>query len=247
MKDLVSIIMPTYNAYEYLNDAIQSILKQSYTHWELIIVDDCSTDDTLKLIDSYSDTRIRVFKNNKNSGPAYSRNVGLENASGKYVTFLDSDDFISPDKLKEQLNFMLANDLDMSHGNYYFCDLSGNNIKKIITDEYIDYSCLLKGNQFKIMTVLIKRERIKDLRFPLIKHEDYAFYLDCLKRIKYSLSQTERIDSFVRIGKVSVSSNKIKSAIWTWNIYRKYEKLGLLKSIFYFIHYAYNGFIKHKK
>ncbi|MBV6525681.1 glycosyltransferase family 2 protein, partial [Ursidibacter maritimus] len=95
-------------------------------------------------------------------------------------------------------------------------------------------------------TVLIEKDSIDGIRFPDIKHEDYAFYLECLKKIPYSLSQSQRFDSYVRIGNISVSSNKIKSALWTWDIYYKYEKLGVIKSLYYFIYYAYNGFIKHK-
>lgn len=247
MSPLVSIIMPAYNAEKYISKSIESVINQSYSDWELLIIDDNSSDNTKNIINSYlNDHRIKLFKNTFNLGPAKSRNLGLDNASGDYITFLDSDDFIHKDKLSSQLNFMQSNNFKMSHGNYFFCDNNENTLKKVITDNKIDYEKLLKGNQFKIMTVLIEKELIKNLRFPNIKHEDYAFYLECLKLVSYSYSQRERIDSYVRVGNISVSSNKIKSALWTWNIYYKYEKLGLIRSLYYFIHYAYNGFVKHK-
>lgn len=244
---MISIIMPAYNAEKYICQAIESVLAQTYENWELLIIDDNSTDATAKIVESYlDDKRIKFFTNKVNLGPAKTRNIGLDNAIGNYITFLDADDFIDREKLDVQLSFMKTNNIAMSHGNYYFCDNDGNKIKKIITDAKINYFTLLKGNQFKIMTVILDRKEIESLRFPNIKHEDYAFYLECLKKIPYSLSQQNRIDSFVRIGNVSVSSNKIKSALWTWNIYYKYENLGLVKSLYYFLHYAYNGFLKHK-
>ncbi|MDG2960984.1 glycosyltransferase family 2 protein [Bisgaard Taxon 10/6] len=244
---MISIIMPAYNAEQYIRNAIESIISQTYQDWELLIIDDNSSDNTLKIIDSYaSDSRIRIFENTSNLGPAKARNLGLENAKGEYIAFLDADDFLHREKFESQLKFMQDNRLEMSHGNYCFCDDSGKISKKVYVSEKIDYFTLLKGNQFKIMTPLIVRNKIMDLRFPEVRHEDYAFYLDCLKRIPYSLAQVERLDSFVRVGHASVSSNKIKSAIWTWDIYYKYEKLGLLKSLYYFICYAYNGFVKHK-
>lgn len=244
---LISIIMPAYNAEKYICQAIESVLAQTYKNWELLIIDDNSTDTTAKIVESYlGDKRIKFFTNKVNLGPAKARNIGLDNAIGDYITFLDADDFIGVDKLSAQVLFMKNKNIDMSHGNYYFCNSDGDKIKRIITDTKIDYFSLLKGNQFKIMTVLVKRKKIQNLRFPEIKHEDYAFYLECLKKIPYSLSQKDLCDSFVRVGDVSVSSNKIKSACWTWNIYYKYEKLGFIKSAYYFLHYAYNGFLKHK-
>lgn len=246
---LISIIMPVYNAECYLNQAILSCLNQSYKNIELILIDDGSTDKSIEIINNIinKDKRVKLFFTSTNQGPAAARNIGLGKAQGDYITFLDSDDFIANDKLEKQLNFMLQNHLVMTHGNYAFCDLEGNQIKLVTTSKKIDYLTLLQGNQFKIMTVLVKRESIKLLRFPNIKHEDYAFFLDCLKEVKQSILYSHQASSFVRIGKVSVSSNKFESAIWTFNIYFKREKLGVVKSIYYFILYAYNGFIKYKK
>lgn len=244
---MISIIMPAYNAEKYIRNAIESIISQTYKDWELLIIDDNSSDNTLKIIASYSnDNRIKVFKNMANLGPAKARNLGLDNAKGEYIAFLDADDFLCEEKLESQFKFMQEHQLEMSHGSYCFCDNSGNILKNVYVSKKIDYFTLLKGNQFKIMTPLIARKKIIDVRFPEIRHEDYAFYLECLKRIPHSLAQVERLDSFVRVGHSSISSGKIKSAIWTWNIYYKYEKLGLIKSLYYFIHYAYNGFVKHK-
>lgn len=246
---LISIIMPMYNSEAYLKEAISSCLNQTYRNIELLIIDDGSQDKSIDIVKELmlSDSRIKLFTTPSNQGPAVARNIGLDNAHGDYITFLDSDDFIVQDKLEKQFNYMSDNNLSMTHGNYLFCDLNGKKIKNVITSNKIDYKLLLKSNQFKIMTVLIKREIIKDLRFPIIKHEDYAFFLDCLKRVGCSYLYNNEFSSNVRVGKISVSSNKLKSALWTFKIYYNKEKLGLLSSLYYFLYYAYYGFLKHKR
>lgn len=247
MKPLISIITPVYNAGNYIRDCIQSVQSQSYQNWELILVDDCSNDNSVDIINEYiGDSRIKLYRNTVNRGAAVTRNRGLDVCNGEYIAFLDSDDFWSLDKLEKQVTFMQKNNLDMSHGHYYFCHMDGKVFKQVKTDNKIEYQDLLKGNQFKPTTVMLSSTLVGCSRFENIKHEDFAYFLDCLKRTDYSMSYTEDIDSFYRVGHLSVSSNKLKSALWTWRIYRDYEKLGLLSSMKYFLHYAINGFIKHK-
>ncbi|OOF47360.1 glycosyltransferase family 2 protein, partial [Rodentibacter trehalosifermentans] len=170
---LISIIIPVYNSSNYLVQALNSCLNQSYSNIEIIVVDDGSTDNSVNIIKEMmsQDIRIKLFFTPSNQGPAIARNIGLENSSGEYITSLDSDDFIESNKLEKQVTFMLENNVSMTHGNYSFCDLDGNNIKSIKTSEKINYNTLLKGNQFKIMTVLIKKETVSNLRFPKIRHE----------------------------------------------------------------------------
>lgn len=247
MNKLISIITPVYNTEKYIRECIESVLSQSYKNWELILVDDCSTDSSVAIINEYMyDNRIKLQKNTINSGPAKSRNIALDICNGDYITFLDSDDFWSVDKLERQVKFMQDNNVDMTHGHYFFCNITGKPIKHVMTDKVISYQKLLEGNQFKIMTVMLSRNLVGGSRFKEIKHEDFAYFLDCLKRTKVSLSYTDNVDSYCRIGKISVSSNKLKSAFWTWKIYREHEKLGLLLSLKYFICYAFSGYIKYK-
>lgn len=136
---LISIIMPVYNAECYLNQAISSCLNQSYQNIELILIDDGSVDKSIEIINNIinKDNRVKLFFTPTNQGPATARNIGLEKAQGDYITFLDSDDFIANDKLEKQLNFMLQNNLLMTHGNYTFCDLKGNKIKSVTTSKKI--------------------------------------------------------------------------------------------------------------
>ncbi|MCK3655751.1 glycosyl transferase family A [Pasteurellaceae bacterium Macca] len=247
-EPLVSIITPVYNSEEYLSDCVDSVLLQSYSNWELLLIDDCSTDNSINIIEMYAnkDKRIKLYRNEFNKGPALTRNLGLDNAKGEYIAFLDSDDYWGKEKLFHQIEFMLKNNASLSHGNYFFTDLNKNILKKVLVDKKLDYSKLLKGNQIKTMSLVIKSSVISDVRFKNIKHEDYIFLLEIMKKDLCSYADSSTIDSFCRIGKVSVSSNKIKSALWTWNVFYKYEKLGFFKAIYYFIHYAINGIIKYK-
>ena len=119
MNELVSIIMPSYNTSEYVEESIKSVLNQTYTNWELIIVDDCSTDNSEEIIKQFThDARIRFFKNEKNSGAAISRNFALREAKGKWIAFLDSDDLWEPEKLEKQIGFMRENDYKFSYTDY---------------------------------------------------------------------------------------------------------------------------------
>ena len=118
-KGLVSIVMPSYNTSDYIGGSIESVLEQTYPYWELIIVDDCSTDNTDEVVEKYlSDSRIRYLKNEKNSGAAVSRNYALREAKGKWIAFLDSDDLWSPEKLEKQLSFMIENDYKFTYTDY---------------------------------------------------------------------------------------------------------------------------------
>ncbi|MGL5757206.1 MULTISPECIES: glycosyltransferase family 2 protein [Bacteria] len=247
MEPLVSIITPSYNSKDFIGETIESVLNQTYKNWELLIIDDCSTDDSSEVIKKYTqnDSRIKYLKNKKNSGPATSRNVGIEKAEGKYIAFLDSDDFWDKEKLKYQIEFMEKNNLLITHTDYFFTDSIGKIVKKVITSEEIDYKRLLKGNQFKTMCMIMRSDLVKKNRMPIIKHEDYAFFLDLLKEAPKSLKVSKSL-AMCRLRERSVSSNKLKSAVWTWKIYKNYEKLGFIKSFYYFCNYIYNSILKYK-
>ena len=118
MSDLVSIIMPSYNTGKFIKETINSVLNQTYNNWELIIVDDCSTDDTEKIVNTIKDNRIKFLKNNTNSGAAISRNRAIKEAKGKWIAFLDSDDLWKKEKIEKQIRFMKENHYDFSYTNY---------------------------------------------------------------------------------------------------------------------------------
>lgn len=248
MEPLVSIITPSYNSKDFIRETIESVLNQTYKNWEMLIVDDCSTDSSPEIIKKYiqKDSRIKYFKNEKNSGPAVSRNLGLDNSRGKYIAFLDSDDIWIDKKLQLQIEYIQKNEVDLIHSNYKFCDKNGVAIKEIKNDIKLNYKKILKSNQIKTSFLVLNKDILKDIRFKNMKHEDFAFFLDFLRNGNECFCIQEPLGKY-RINSKSISYNKFKSALWTWNIYRKYEKFNLIKSSFYFMYYVLNGILKYKE
>lgn len=247
MKEkLVSIIMPVYNSEKYIKDAIQSILKQTYDNWELIIVDDCSTDNSSKIINEFceNNNRINRFRFKKNKGVSKARNYGIEHSNGDFIAFLDSDDFWKENKLKSQIEFMLKNNFAFTYTSYTLVDQNEKKIKDIIVDKNVNYSQLLKGNIITCSTVILNKKIICDISMPQIKHEDYATWLDILKSGVKAYGIKEPF-VYYRKQNNSITANKFQSALWTWNIYRKHQNLSLIKSLYYFINYSFKGLIKH--
>lgn len=180
---LVSIIMPNYNSEKYVQETIQSVLEQTYQNWELIFVDDCSTDNSLSLVRAFEDERIKIFQNEKNSGAAISRNYALRVAQGKWMAFLDSDDVWEPEKLEKQLAFMVENEYDFTYTYYRVCndgtweDFIRVSPKKVTLRKLYNYC------YFSTITVIYNREKLGVLQIPNIKkRNDYALWLIALKK-----------------------------------------------------------------
>lgn len=249
MKPLVSVVMPIYNAERYLIKAIESVLKQTYQNWELLLINDCSSDQSLKIIRNYEkiDERIKCINNTENKGAALSRNIALKQSVGEYIAFLDSDDVWFEEKIEKQLEFMIKNDILMCHGDYNFIDEKDFILKTIITDKEINYKKLLRENQIKTSFLVIKKEICQKIKFPNIKHEDFAFFLELLKKNNISSIKNDCLCGDYRILSTSLSANKVKSAIWTWDIYRKYLRLNYLTSIYYFFCYITRCIKKYKR
>lgn len=133
MRELVSIVMPSYNTAKYIEETLNSVLKQTYSNWELIIVDDCSSDNTDEIVAKFDDKRIIYLKNDKNFGAAMSRNRALKEANGKYIAFLDSDDLWMPDKLEKQIQYMKEHNYDFTYTNYEEIDENSKSLNKFVT------------------------------------------------------------------------------------------------------------------
>lgn len=220
IDDLVSIITPAYNAAEYIAETIESVVAQTYPKWEMLIVNDCSKDNT-----------------------------AIQNAKGRYIAFLDSDDLWKKEKLQKQLRFMQRNGYAFTFHNFVMFNngTDKENGKVIKVSEKIDYKKLLKGNNTGgCLAVCIDRKVVKEIFMPSKRHEDYICWLDILKRYQIKGYGINEILGYYRVGKVSVSSNKFKSALWTWKVYRKSQKLSVLKSIYYMCFYVINGIRKHR-
>lgn len=248
IDDLVSIIMPAYNAEKYIEEAIQSVLKQTYTNWELIITDDKSTDDTEKIIKKYQDQdkRIKLYALSKNQGVANARNIAIQNAEGRYIAFLDSDDMWLPEKLERQIRFMKKNGYLFTFHDYRTIRVVDKRFSKVIKVPLkVDYKELLKGNSTgSCLSTCIDRVVIKEIYMPNKKHEDYICWLNILKKYSIVGYGMNECLAYYRVGEKSVSSNKVKSAYWTWNVYRKSQRLSILQSMYYMFFYMKNGLKK---
>lgn len=250
MKDnkLVSIITPAYNTEKYIAQTIESVQKQTYKNWEMIIVDDCSQDDTVKIVEEYAkkDSRIILLKNCKNSGVSFSRNQALKHSQGDYIAFLDSDDLWIEDKLEKQINFMKDNNYVLTYTAYQkFNSKTGMLGKVIKVPKKMTYKKIFYNTAIACLTVMVNREVVGDFEMPLLDHtEDQCTWQEILKRGFNAYGLNENL-SIYRVGTSSLTSNKKKAVVGQWKTYRDYYKLSLQKSILYFSLYALNALIKH--
>lgn len=249
MSTLVSVVMPVYNGGEFISQAIQSILNQSYTEIELIIVDDCSTDDTSEIVKSFSfDKRVRYYKLDSNSGsPCAPRNYGVKVASGQYVAFLDADDFWASNKIRTQLEFMISNNIVFSCSGYKIVDRNGDVLSIYTPPEQFGYKELLKNNSVGCLTAMLSTSLVKKYIFPSCGHEDFALWLEICREEGIQIHSISSCLASYRKVDGSVSSSKYKMVPFFWNIYRNRESLGVLRSMFYcFLYFSNVIWFKYK-
>lgn len=249
MEDLVSIIMPSYNTAKCIAESIQSVLAQSYKNWELLIVDDCSTDNSMDVIRSFNDPRIKLLKNDKNSGAAISRNYALREAKGKWIAFLDSDDLWMPEKLMMQINFMKKNDYHFSYTNYSEIDESckANGItvtgpKRITKTGFFNYCWV------GCLTVMYDREYVGLIQITDIKkNNDYAMWLKvCKKADCYLLNKC--LAQYRKGRQGSVSTHSIRTMIgWHYKLFHEAERQNVIVSSLNTCRNMVFGFYKKKK
>jgi glycosyltransferase involved in cell wall biosynthesis len=242
--NLVSVIMPAHNSQALLEESARSVIAQTYPDWELLIVDDASTDGTLKTARelALADPRIRIVPLTRNVGVAAARNRGIAAARGQYIAFLDSDDLWLSHKLKTQIEFMRKSGAAFSFAEYRRFNGNGMLSKPIKVPSRTGYEKLLRGNLIGCLTVVIDRFTIGEVSMPSIKHEDYVTWLGILKQGHVAWGIHEDLARY-RLTSTSVSADKKRAAGWTWNIYRRIEGLSIAKSIWcfanYFLHAIY--------
>lgn len=245
---LVSIVMPNYNSEKYLKATIDSVLAQTYTNWELLFVDDCSTDSSLEIVRSYNDSRIKILQNEKNSGAAVSRNYALREAKGKWIAFLDSDDLWIPEKLEKQLAYMQNNDISFSYTDYEVIDEDNKIISTFKPKlDVCKYKDILKHNCIGCLTVIYNTDKLGKVFMPTdaIKREDLACWLAILKSGEEGHCLHESLAQY-KVHSNSVSSNKFKMMKYQWNVYRKVEGINVFKSLCYLISWAIAGVLKYR-
>ena len=241
---LVSIITPTYNCAEFIGETIDSVQSQTYISWEMIIVDDCSTDNTKEIVEKYSknDKRIKYYCMISQSGAAKARTRAMQLAQGEYIAFLDSDDLWISDKLEKQLTFMKQHDVAFTCTAYEQIDEEAKLLNRIVkTVPKVNYNRVLLDCPIGNSTVMYSVKKMGKFEVPNIrKRNDDALWLQMLKKEEYIYGMRNVLMRY-RIRQNSISSNKLKLIKYHWILYRDIEHLSILRSIF---HIAYWCVIK---
>lgn len=245
---LCSVIMPVHNGGKYVASSIESVSRQTYANLELVIVDDASTDDTLKVIQECIKNygiKIKAISFQENRGVAAARNEGLAQASGEYIAFLDSDDLWQPEKIGLQIEALKKNESDLCFVAYDMIDESGKVIKHRPVKPVTGFTDLLKENNIIFSGVLCRTEAIYQKRFnENCFHEDYLFLLELLKKGLKFYGLDKNLLQY-RVHDSGKSFNKRNAAWQRWKIYRDYLKMGFFQSLYYFMCYAVNGVLKY--
>lgn len=247
MNELVSIIVPVYNVRKYIAATIESVLAQTYTNWELLLIENASTDGTKEFVTEYlkdnPDDRITFCVIDDNIGAAEARNYGMDISKGRFVAYLDSDDLWLPDKLEKQVAFMLEKQAAFSFTGYEFAVASGEGTGKVVkVPETINYKQALQNTTIFTSTVMFDTQKIpkSELHMPKVKSEDTALWWRILRSGVLAYGLQENLVLYRRIGN-SLSSNKIEALRRIWNLYRKEEKLSIPFSAYNFCLWAWRA------
>jgi teichuronic acid biosynthesis glycosyltransferase TuaG len=245
----VSIVMPAYNAARFIEEAIRSVQAQTESNWELLVVDDGSSDGTPVIVErlAASDPRIRLLRTERRQGPGPARNAAMDAATGRWLGFLDSDDRWRADKLERQLRFMRETGSAFCVSSYRMIDAEGLPLgREIRIPERIRYRDLLKNTIIAPTMTLLERARIGALRMPALpQHEDLAFWYSILRTGEVARGLPEVLADY-RVLSGSASRDKLRSAGRMWNVYRRVERLSVLDSAWCYAHYAWNAWNKYR-
>lgn len=244
---LVSIIVPVYNVKKYIAETMDCVRNQTYPHWELLLVEDGSSDGTVEAIGDYlektEDERIRLIKQPSNMGAAKARNRGLAEARGRYIAYLDADDLWVPQKLERELAFMKEKQAAFVFTGYEFADEQGVGTGKVVrVPETLSYKEALKNTTIFTTTVMFDTERISKemLEMPVMKSEDTALWWKVLRNGYTAYGLDENLVKYRRVGK-SLSSNKLEAVHRIWNLYRKAEGMSVISSAYHFCFWAFRA------
>ena len=245
-EDLVSIITPVYNCEQLIEQTIKSVQNQTYKNWEMILVDDCTPDNSAEIVKKYAseDSRLKYYKLEENSGAAVARNKALSEAKGRFIAYLDADDLWKPEKIEKQVQFMIKNNYAFSCTDYEKIDETGKSLNKIIKiPTRVNYNLFLRNTIIQTVGVMVdtKLTGKEVLVMPNIRRiQDAATWCQILKA-GYDCYEVPENLSYYRVVSNSLSSNKFKAVKMNWYWYRKIEKLPLWKTCYCFIGYAFNA------
>lgn len=249
MKHLVSIITPTYNSERFISETIEAIQKQTYQNWELLITDDCSTDNTVKIIKEYqkTDERIRLFELKENGGAGVARNNSIKEANGRFIAFCDSDDVWEKNKLRKQVTFMLKTQCNLSFSSYDIVDESGNPKGGVKALGKVTYKIMLRNNYIGCLTAVYDTQKIGKVYMPTIrKRQDWALWLKVLRKGKVAYGLEESLAVY-RDRSNSISTNKLEMLKYNWSIYKDVEKFSFIHSVWLMVQFLVYYFLKKSK
>ncbi len=257
MKPLVSIITPVYNGEKDIDNTIESVINQTFKDFEMIIVDDMSTDNTANIVEKYqkNDNRIKYFLLEEKGGASAARNLAIKKASGKYIAFLDGDDLWYPEKLEKQINFMVKNNYFFTYTDYEYIDEKGNKLNIVRKcPPKMSYHRMLLGDSVGCLTVIYDANEVGKISIPsLRKRNDYALWCVILKKIKYGYKYDEILSCY-RKGENNnslSSGSKIRLLKYHYQVHRRINKFNPIKSLYFTmtngVNYIINRTVREKK
>ncbi|MGX7348645.1 glycosyltransferase family 2 protein [Dolosicoccus paucivorans] len=248
MEPLISVITPVYNAQEFIQETIESVQNQTFQQWEMILVNDQTPDNSVALIEELmqNDPRLKLIHLPENGGAAVARNAGLDEARGRYVAFIDSDDVWHPQKLEKQLEFMQENQYDFTYTNFALMTEEGDIRKdRVNLPLELGYYDLLKNTSIACSTVMIDRQKVGPFQMPLVrKGQDTATWLMLMRERGVKAYGLNEVLNYYRQVQGSISSNKFGALKRTWYLYHHLEGLPFLKASYYFLHYVVNAILR---
>lgn len=244
----VSIITPCYNSSRFLPETIGSVLNQTYQDWEWLITDDNSSDSSVEIISEIKDRRIILTRAEKNGGAGHARNLSLEKASGRYITFLDADDFWEPNFLEETVAFMKSENAELAYSNYARCDENlVPQIEDFKADKEVTFKNLLKTCRLSLLSSMYDSKRVGKEFFPEgSKREDHVMWLNLLKKIPVGKPLPKTMSKY-RMHSASISRKKSNIVKDQYLVYKDHMNFSTLKSLYYTANWALNGFMKYSK
>jgi teichuronic acid biosynthesis glycosyltransferase TuaG len=246
---MVSIITPSWNVENLIGETIESVQAQTFGDWELLIADDCSKDNTAAVIDSFAqkDLRIKLIRQPHNGGPALARQAAIEQASGRFVAFLDSDDLWLPSKLERQIAFAQERRAALSFTAFRRINENGSMTGRLIpVPNSLTYGQLLKNTSIATLTALVDRDIAGNIAIKIEPYDDFCLWLSILKAGHTAHGLNEDLARY-RVRGVSVSSRPLRSAGWVWHIYRNVEQLSPVKSAWCFAHWSARAWLKRRR
>lgn len=244
----VSIITPVFNSSKFLEETIASVLNQTFTDWEWMITDDKSTDNSVEIIQKIKDSRIKLILSDKNGGAGHARNLSLKQASGRFITFLDADDFWEPNFLEEMISFMKKENTELAYSNYARCD---ENLNPVIddfkADKPVTFDNLLKTCRLSLLSSMYDSQKVGKEYFPEgSKREDHVMWLNLLKKIPVGKPLPKTMAKY-RMHQSSISRKKSNIVKDQYLVYKDYMNFSTVKSLYYTANWAVNGFMKYSK